>query len=413
MPTPTPEVRYLAAFAWEGSPRLAGWKDCPAGSSYTSELDFLLDSARAIFEPSVGGPNGAGVRILVPQDASDRVAFLFPEGVGLLVLEEEAAQEPLWSRLRSQESARRSTAGSLDDLFPGTWRWTLYGPRLLTWTLHAVEGPRSPLAYALTEHRDPEAPNRIRPEALKRLFRKQGYQVWTSWSAFYHRDNAAVLVQADLLAPEELDQVLRMHRGDLFRMYLLSLSLKLRLTRFLDDLAGRPPTEHHTIEEESLHLGRIYEEHYEQYLDFQTNDWFAEVTRHTTGRAVYRVMRRALGLRPLLREVRSEIRLLRQAWSTKLRKVERDRDRRHRDRAEADSQRLSLITTYALPFLAATGAMGMNLPFWGTTGEDHFGRWVWFLFFFGVTWLAIQSFLGTWKPKAVRTSTRTAPERTR
>lgn len=393
-----PEVRFLAVFAWDREPDLAGWQD----AAERDEPEFLLDSARAIFEPSAGGPNAAGVRIL---HEGARTLYLFRDGIGILVLEEEGPPEPLWSHLREQAQARAQAARSLAELFPqGGWRWSIYRERLLTWTLHPLRGDPLPLAYALTQHRDPDSPQRMREPALRRLVRRQAFDTWTNWLAFYHRDNAAVLVQPD----GEVEGLLHLQRGELFRMYLLCLFLKVRLVHFLGDLANRPQTRHHTLGEESAELGRIYEQHYQQYLDFQTNDWFAEVSRHTTGRAVYRVMRRALGLRPLLQEVRSEIRLLRQAWSTRLRKAERDRDRRHRDRAEADSQRLSLITTYALPFLAATGAMGMNLPFPGTSGEDHLARWFWFLFFLAAAAFWIQKYL-----KPPRTTTRTGSARSR
>lgn len=393
-----PEVRFLAVFAWQGEPDLTGWRD----SDHAEVTEFLLDSARAIFEPSAGGPNAAGVRILA---APGLLAYLFRDGIGILVIEAGSPPEPLWSHLRDQGAARGQATRALDELFPqGRWRWSIYGPRLLTWTLHPMRGDPLPLLYALTQHRDPHSPQRMREPALRRLVRRQAFDTWTNWIAFYHRDNAAILVDPD----GEVEALLRLQRGDLFRMYLLCLFLKVRLIAFLGDLAGLPPTQHHTLEEESAELGRIYEQHYRQYLDFQTNDWFAEVSRHTTGRAVYRVMRRALGLRLLLREVRSEIRLLRQAWSTRRRELERGRDRRHRDRAEADSKRLSLITTYALPFLAATGAMGMNLPFLGTTGEDHYARWIWFFVFFAVTWGLIQ-----WQLKPARTTTRSAAGRSR
>lgn len=361
-------VRYLATFGYP-SGGVCRWPDWQPGPRFGKTLEFFLEPLRPIFEPSSGGPNSRGVRHLQHPDDPAVEAYLFPGGVGILVIQRSLEAEEPGVALREQAGGKGElwplVDGLLASLIDGTRR-EVHEHRLLTWVLWP-DGPADrrqerELLFALTEHLPRATPDRLRPAAERGLFRRQGLARWAAWSALFHRDNAAIVftpIARDTQVPLRI-----LHQESSWRLYLLCLFLKLRLLGLMRSLIPDRPLENLGA------MWSLYDRLRSEYLEFRNRFWFAEVTRDTTGRIAYRRVSRSMGLAELMREVSGEIEVLHSQYG---RLVAQD-EQCHREELQ---DRINVITWYLFPLAIASGLLGMNVLVPGSRGD----------FFSGVGWL--------------------------
>ena len=333
-------VRFLAPFVWKGEmPRLEEpvWVPLGKGKGETHDrfkktLRFFLDAARPIFDPDK--QRLLLVRNEGPDDDDlNAMEFLLHTGtderLGVLVLEVNWTGDLLRDLAKTEKRLRDRATAILNGTVGKDWSFFLYGRRLLTWVRERrTRGPSRERLFDLCENEAP--PNRFTTEALEALVKHSGLELWEGWSALIHRDNFAATIDPDV-APES---VTMMVDGDLFRLYQLALFLKLRTVQLMTQASKLDDNDRH---------GRA--PLLEAILAFRKRFWFREVTRNTTGRAMYEVLLRAMAAEDLLKVVNDEV----------------DALETHLERGT--QSRLAKATFALFPAVLLTGILGMNVGF--------------------------------------------------